>query len=708
MRLMPAMQIEATANIPQGRFLALNSKFKAFVAGFGCVAGDTLIITDCGIVPMRDITHSMRVLSWSEMNNRFEFALNGGSFPKGVDYLHRVSTLQGVFVAAGFHRMLSCHGKYQRVDALHVGQTVSAFSGTLPVTISVSIPLASHGDDQHLTQTTVDSMVRYANEARQYGQQFLKDQDTDQCEIQPPTDAQVYNQLIEDEGGQQVREQGRNRLGQWFDRVCKNGFYRLFVRLASNVVGQISTSLLARILVVRSVIPQPLLKFVHRRIIQPLSIVFRSLLRHPLTKTSILSVERLSVKEPYYDLQVLDNNNYVSVDGTIHHNSGKTWVGCMAQCLHFWSNPKVNQGYFAPTYPQIRDIYYPTIEEVSHDMGLKVDIKEGNKEVHFYSGRQYRGTTICRSMERPETIIGFKIGKALVDELDVMKVDKARTAWNKVIARLRWIGASNGIDVTTTPEGFKFVYQRFKENPTSRYGIIQASTYDNAANLPEDYIPSLLESYPDELIAAYLNGQFVNLTSGTVYNAYRRIQHLSWQIIQPGEPLRIGMDFNVTNMSAVVYVMRGKDLKEWHAVDELKQVYDTPSIIEMIKERYPGHSIRIYPDASGGSRKTVDASKSDLSLLESAGFVVYANRSNPLVRDRVIATNQAFSKGLLYINDAKCPEYAKCMEQLAYDMNGEPDKHSNLDHLPDAGTYPIAFEMPVVKPATRIKVTYAR
>jgi hypothetical protein len=48
------------------------------------------------------------------------------------------------------------------------------------------------------------------------------------------------------------------------------------------------------------------------------------------------------------------------------------------------------------------------------------------------------------------------------------------------------------------------------------------------------------------------------------------------------------------------------------------------------------------------------------------------------------------------------------MEQLAYDKNGQPDKKSNLDHLPDAGTYPIAFEMPVVKPVASLRVTFAR
>ncbi|SQC43006.1 Uncharacterised protein [Klebsiella pneumoniae] len=110
----------------------------------------------------------------------------------------------------------------------------------------------------------------------------------------------------------------------------------------------------------------------------------------------------------------------------------------------------------------------------------KSKIVESNKEVHFYSGRQYRGTTICRSMEKPDTIVGFKIGNALVDELDVLKADKARQAWRKIIARMRYKvdGLRNGIDVTTTPEGFKFVYNQFvkavREKPELRsmYGLV--------------------------------------------------------------------------------------------------------------------------------------------------------------------------------------------------------------------------------------------
>ena len=386
------------------------------------------------------------------------------------------------------------------------------------------------------------------------------------------------------------------------------------------------------------------------------------------------------------------------------YGSGKTATGCLAMCQHFYKWPRINQGYFAPTYPHIRDIFYPTIEEVAVWMGMTVDIKEGNKEVHFYSGGNYYGTTICRSLERPGSIIGFKIGNGLVDELDVLPLHKARESWRKIIARMRYTDKDlkNRVDVTTTPEGFKYVYQLFKKNPDENpdllknYGMIQASTYDNAINLPADYIPSLLEAYPSELISAYVEGQFVNLTSGTVYRHYDRKLCESTVEIEPKESLKIGMDFNVQHMAATIYVVREG---VWHAVDELKDIFDTPDIVKVIKETWQdkGHPITVYPDASGGNRKSNNANSTDILLLRQAKFLVKAHASNPSVKGRVLATNKAFEKGLLKVNSSKCPTVAASFEQQAYDTNGEPDKKSGFDHQNDASTYPIAYEMPIQK-----------
>jgi hypothetical protein len=448
--------------------------------------------------------------------------------------------------------------------------------------------------------------------------------------------------------------------------------------------------------------------------------------RSLIESCNIISVSQLPYDEPYYDLQVLDNNCYVTADGLIHHNSGKTWVGCGGICKNFWEFPKINQGYFAPTYPQIRDIFYPTVEEVAFDWGLKVKINESNKEVHFYSGRQYRGTTICRSMEKPDSIVGFKIGNALVDELDVMKMEKARQAWRKIIARMRYkvAGLRNGIDVTTTPEGYKFVFQQFvkavRDKPELKtlYGLVQASTFDNEKNLPDDYIDSLLASYPPELIKAYLNGKFTNLTSGTIYHQFdRKLNHCNEEV-QPGEPIFIGMDFNVGKMSAIVHVSR---LGLPCAVGELVKGQDTPDMIRMIKERYwlyadgqykPTREIYVYPDASGDSRKSVNASTTDIQLLRQAGFNVQVNAANPPVKDRINSMNAMFCNAAgvrrYKVNTLLCPVYAENLEQQVWDeKTGEPDKDGITDHTNDAGGYFIVKEFPIVKPqvgVSKIKV----
>ncbi|TKY80143.1 terminase, partial [Pectobacterium polonicum] len=160
------------------------------------------------------------------------------------------------------------------------------------------------------------------------------------------------------------------------------------------------------------------------------------------------------------------------------------------------------------------------------------------------------------------------------------------------------------------------------------YGLVQASTFDNEANLPPDYIPSLMESYPSELIKAYLRGQFTNLTSGTIYHQFDRSLNNCDEEEQPGEPLFIGMDFNVGKMAGIVHVLRDDQPR---AVAEIVRAYDTPDIIRLIRERYwtyadgdyrKDREIYIYPDASGESRKSNNASQSDLAQLRDAGFSV--------------------------------------------------------------------------------------
>ena len=401
------------------------------------------------------------------------------------------------------------------------------------------------------------------------------------------------------------------------------------------------------------------------------------------------------------------------------YRSGKTFVGCVRQWMLALNYPGIKLGYFAPTYPMIQDIFYTTIAEVgealSDEVGaeLTVDINVSRKEVVLLVDGVEYAMVKCRAMEHAHRIVGFDINHAQIDEIDTMKMDKADAAWKKIIARMSSVRADypvNTVDFTTTPEGFNFVHRLFvidlQEKPeiAEFYSLTKASTRQNAKNLPSDYIPSLYNTYPSQLVDAYVDGEFVNLTSGTVYHAYNRERCRSRETIKEGEPLFIGQDFNVGKMASTVYVQRQNG---WHAVAELSDLFDTPDVIRVINERWQsnGHRIIMYPDASGKNRKSNNASTSDIALLEQAGFDVRVNASNPAVKDRVLSMNKALECGKVWVNDSACPNTARGLEQQAYDKNGEPEKSSGVDHQNDASTYPIVYEMPVVKPVAQIQVS---
>jgi hypothetical protein len=374
--------------------------------------------------------------------------------------------------------------------------------------------------------------------------------------------------------------------------------------------------------------------------------------------------------------------------------SGKTHAGIWRALSRKLAYPKQNVAYYLPTYDLVSRMAFPRFEETLSDAGLPFRINKNEAVVDI----EECGSIIMRTMDNPARIVAYEVADSIADELDTLTVDKARDVWNKIISRNRQKkpdGSLNTVGVATTPEGFRFVYERWQKNPAPGYRLIKASTMSNAANLPEGYIDSLRASYPSNLLAAYLDGEFVNLTAGSVYPEFDRTLNASTETIKADEPLHIGMDFNVGQMAAVVHVLRDGDP---HAVDELTGILDTPAMIAAIKGRYVGHAVFVYPDASGNSRKSNNASESDIALLRAARFTVLVAPSNPAVKDRVLSFNQMIhsdGRRRYRVNVDKCPGLVECLEKQAYDKNGEPDKSSGLDHENDAAGYFVFYRYPV-------------
>lgn len=380
------------------------------------------------------------------------------------------------------------------------------------------------------------------------------------------------------------------------------------------------------------------------------------------------------------------------------YGGGKTFAVARKACTLALLNPGADGIITEPNHPLLTQILIPEMIDALEAFGIPY--KYNRAESIFYcriDGRQTR--IICKSMENYDRLIGINAAWVIMDEFDTAKTELAYSAFQRLMGRLR-AGNVRQMVIVSTPEGFKAMHRIFVVEAREGRRLIKARTADNR-HLPDDYIPSLIEAYPAQLIAAYLDGDFVNLTSGTVYNAYNRAANGSRETIKPNEPLFIGQDFNVSDMASAIAVKRPNGL---HIVGQLVGVYDTPALLETLSDRYAGHLVAVYPDASGGSRKTVNASTSDIAMIRRAGHRVVVDGSNPAVRDRIVSVNSAFQHGKLWVNEQAAPDVARCLEQQAYGKNGEPDKAGGFDHLNDALGYLVAKELPVRKPVSRARI----
>ncbi|MGH8259858.1 MAG: terminase large subunit domain-containing protein [Steroidobacteraceae bacterium] len=407
----------------------------------------------------------------------------------------------------------------------------------------------------------------------------------------------------------------------------------------------------------------------------------------------------------FYDLSVPLFEHY-SAGGLWHHNSGKTETLLNCAVIDGLEAPSGLIALYEPTFDLVRLILAPRLEAKLEASGIRYRY---NKQENILYTSSRCADFVMRTLDNPARIVGYESYRAHVDELDTLKREHAEAAWRKIIARNRQkpkgtANPRNRVSAYTTPEGFRFCYEQWvqKGKREDGYVLVHAPTCSNPY-LESDYEASLRATYPPQLVKAYLDGLFVNLTSGSVYPDFdRRLNHEAVEI-RPGEPLAIGMDFNVWKMAAVVFLTR-EGLPR--AVAEFANVRDTPTMAKLIRERYPERAITIYPDASGANTSSKAASVSDISILKDAGFQVKNRAANPLVKDRVASVNALLLNDLgerrFKVNTFACPRFTESLEQQVYDRSGDPDKSSGHDHLNDAAGYFINAAWPIVKPSARV------
>jgi hypothetical protein len=370
------------------------------------------------------------------------------------------------------------------------------------------------------------------------------------------------------------------------------------------------------------------------------------------------------------------------------YGAGKTRALCAKAVMLAAANQGFIGAVMEPTGPLIRDIWQTDFDDFLDAYGIPYTFRASPLPEYMLHLPGGDTKILCRSFENWSRIIGLNLAWVLADEIDTVTPSIANKAFPKILGRLR-SGNVRQFGAASTPEGFRWMWNTFgsdeaKARPDRH--LIKMRTADNP-HLPPDFIERLEANYDPSLLRAYLDGEFVNLTTGQVYDRFDRAKHVTTAMPDTSrEPLRIGVDFNVGNMSAVIAVRLGSGLL---VIDEIAGAHDTDALAQEIRRRHPQQQIYVYPDASGGSRST-NASQTDIQILESYGMSNQSPRSNPPVRDRVAAVQALLEngKGQVRLQVAeRCKRVIECLELQCYSDKGEPDKDAGFDHMNDALGY---------------------
>lgn len=367
---------------------------------------------------------------------------------------------------------------------------------------------------------------------------------------------------------------------------------------------------------------------------------------------------------------------------------------------------------YDPTYDLLRLNTLPRLIERLEQLKIKY---VHNKHANTIDTKFAK--IILRSMDTPARIVAYESFRSYIDELETLRPDQIIDVWNKINGRNRqklpnYPEARNKTYTFTTPDaGFGFTYKMWGlAKDKEQFDYVRASTRDNP-HLPSDYVKNLEAIYPSGMIQAFLDGQWCNITSGSVYPEFNRDINVfsakgNEEFIRAheGREYLLGIDFNIGACSVVVGFLHKGVL---YIVDEFLSE-NTYTIIEHYSQKpYANNRATAYPDASGLQRST-NSTITDVNILKKH-FGVRVKAYNPRVNERVLSVNMAFKNKKVLIAD-NCINLIEAFEKHAYDPNTqEPQKfkvHPSIDDRVDSAGYMIFNLFPVVKPSRVIEADF--
>lgn len=375
---------------------------------------------------------------------------------------------------------------------------------------------------------------------------------------------------------------------------------------------------------------------------------------------------------------------------------GKTFLSTAALLRAAVSGNNKNVWYVAPTYGSAKEIaWHMLIQNIPREYISKTN--ESSLAISLING----SVISLKGAEKPNNLRGRALDFVVLDEFADMRPE----AWYEVIRpSLSRPDRQGGALFIGTPKGRNHFYDLWAQGYTSKdWESFQFTTLDGG-NVPQAEIDAARQDLDDRTFKQEYEAAFVTY-SGLIYYAFSREESVL-EINDDGGTLHIGMDFNLDPMSAVICIRKGSSL---FAVDEVVMYgSNTDEMVAEIIHRYPNRNVVVYPDPASRQRKTSAGGRTDLSILQNAGFSVKAKKAHALVRDRINAVNSRLlssdGERHLYISP-KCKQTIKSLERQTYKEGTSIPNKDGFDHMNDAlgylveYLYPIRTEYDVPQPA---------
>jgi PBSX family phage terminase large subunit len=369
---------------------------------------------------------------------------------------------------------------------------------------------------------------------------------------------------------------------------------------------------------------------------------------------------------------------------------GKTYLA-VTEMMKYASKPNQRIWYVAPTFKMAKDICWSALKEMLNMFNWIEDINETTMTITI---RQSNSTISLKGADNYDSLRGTGLDFLILDEF----ADIDKRTWFEVL-RASIADRLGHVLMCGTPKGYgNWSYEMYlKGKQDHDWESFQFTTIQGGM-VAKSEVEQAKQDLDQRTFRQEFEGTFENY-AGSIYYNFHPVESVVQREIDWTKPLHIGMDFNVSPMSACVAQIEKEKI---YIVDEVV-IYgsNTDEMCDELKDRYGTRmKIFIYPDPASRQRKTSAGGRTDLSILQNAGFEVKVKHRHPAIRDRINAVNSKLkdSNGKRYIFVSNsCKIVIKGLTRQTYKEDTNiPNKEDGFDHMNDALGYMIDYIKPLV------------